>query len=189
MWFGDGAGSGRWWVDWHDEISFLKARGFKVDVRLHDIRGQAFASPNDFYNSLAKKSQDKSLHGFFGWGHGNSSGFGVGDSSKPKKAKGKKIDGQRSKGGEGIWVTFQGFSSRLNYKLGAALLNSCNSNSGSAQKLIVSKHGIYIGHKAILDPSGTGLGGVWVGTDWSYRPSRIRYWQNELSPGTQGTTK
>lgn len=94
----------------------------------------------------------------------------------------------------------------LDYKMGAALLNSCNSDSGNAHALLVSDRGVFAGHDAILDPSGTGLGGVWLQFrgilknegksekkdqkrrySWSTPLSYKKFWKDVLPPGEQGT--
>ena len=171
VWLGDLGAIGRVAVHWGLNIQYLEQRGFKVEQRIQFENSESgFDDSAAFLHRVSAVSAAKELHGFFGWGHGYTDGSGF--------------------TGHGIVIDYEEFSKRLHYKMGAALINACYSNRGDARVLLVSTSpsAVFGGHLGILDPSSTGVGGIWEGKPFEWVSYPIHWW-HILRPGAQGTKK
>jgi hypothetical protein len=69
-WGGERGKFGKGWVHWNESVAFLKQRGFSVDSMDHP-KGKS----DVLENLMTGLANDKVLHGFYFWGHGNQSGL------------------------------------------------------------------------------------------------------------------
>ncbi len=151
-WSGDVKGwGGQTYVGWEGQINYLRGLGFNVDEQ-ESVKNEDFA----LQNNMEAKSQDKSLHGLYFWGHG---GFGKGNDGYPAVGLSSNTEEVTELLVDLPWRTnlegkrYQVKSASilsLNYKIGAAFLFACDTNS--LKRYLVSPNGIFHGYSGTLYP-------------------------------------
>jgi hypothetical protein len=70
-WAGEGGMLGRAWTLWGAKIAGLKGKDYLVDERRHSKKS---TPAYELQGLLNQKTQDRTLHGLYFWGHGSSDG-------------------------------------------------------------------------------------------------------------------
>jgi hypothetical protein len=154
-WGGDVGSLGRFWVNWGGEVQTLKSRGFNVVEETSERWTAA-----KFGQFIKGKTQEKTLHGVYLWGHGDTKGVLL-DASRNGKP-----DSHLYK------YDFTTWQSDQQYKLGLAALWACDSARGAG---VCSSNGIFQGFVGILWP----VKGLHSG----------KALKDLIPPGAQGTKK
>ncbi len=104
-WAGDMGRMGKWWVDWNDNISNYKSKGYSVE----EYNGSSGAPSGHYQNLLHSRGKSAALYGTYFWGHGNKKGLA--NSNDPH-------------------YLLRFTSLKLPYRIAFAHIYACESNSG-----------------------------------------------------------